>query len=44
LSGKKNNIKAKAQLGHAFDNPSLKAGVTEYNSLKDFSPDTFPGQ
>jgi hypothetical protein len=35
---------AEAQLGHAFDNPSLKAGVAACNSLKDFSPDTFPGQ
>jgi hypothetical protein len=35
---------AKAQLGHAFDNPSLKAGVAAYKSLKDFSPDTFSRQ
>lgn len=36
---KSSNFRAEAHLGGGFINPSLKAGVTEYQLTKDFSPE-----
>ena len=43
MSEIRSNIWTKVQLVCELINPSLKAGVSERNSLVDFSPHTFIG-